>query len=218
LGRQWQTGYGTSIAASTVLKNVKEPFYAGIVVGLAGLELIRECIPQAFSYFKWPNDIYIKDCKVSGILSEGVIARGALQGVVSGIGINVNDDLSGLRRDGVRAISLCEVAKRSFFVEKLRLELAKKIEKYYIMCQSHSECMLSHWRQENRLLGETLVLDLPSGERKTGVFREISDTGAMLLEAGNGDIFCFDCGDVKIDASLIDFESLEKKFLTCTKK
>ena len=212
LGRRWVSGRGLSIMASAVLKRVVRPFHAGVVVGLAGLELVRECVPRAFSFFKWPNDIYIDDCKVSGILSEGVISGGRLLGVVSGIGINVNDDLGPLREAGVRAVSLREVAGTAFFVEKLRRELAKKIQKYYIMYQFDLPRLLAKWREENRLIGETLALKLPSGVSRRGVFCAITEQGEMLLRDETGNLFRFDCGDVGIDASQIDFAKLKANF------
>lgn len=212
LGRRWVSDRGLSIMASAVLKRVARPFHAGVVVGMAGLDLVRECAPQAFSYFKWPNDIYIDDCKVSGILSEGVISNGTLQGVVSGIGINVNDDLRPLRESGVRAVSLREVAGTAFLVEKLRRELAKKVQKYYIMYQFDLSRLLAKWREENRLIGETLVLNLPSGVSRRGVFCAISEQGEMLLRDEEGEMFRFDCGDVRIDASQIDFAKLKANF------
>ncbi len=211
LGRHWESGRDLAIMMSAVLKNVIQPFHAGIVTGLAGLELIRECVPQAFTYFKWPNDIYCDEFKVAGVLSEGVFAGGALRGVISGIGINVNNSTVGLRKNSVSAISLSEIAGTGFFLEKLRFELAKKIEKYYIICQSHFDDALALWRQENRLIGEKLVLDLPAGGSRCGVFTAIADSGAMLMQDENGEKFCFDCGDVKIDTSLIDFKSLKHK-------
>ncbi len=214
MGRRWESGKDLSITASAVLKNLLQPFHAGIVVGLAGLELIRESVPEAFSYLKWPNDIYCDEFKVAGVLSEGVFSGGRLQGVVSGIGINVNNSTAELRKNSVSAISLSEIAGREFFLEKMRLELAKKIEKYYIMCQLHFDAVSALWHRENRLIGEKLVLDMPDGSSKRGIFTAISDTGAMLLRDENGTEFCFDCGDVKIDTSLIDFNSLKEKHIT----
>lgn len=214
MGRRWESGRDLSLMMSAVCKKVVQPFHAGVVVGLAGLELIGECVPSAFTYFKWPNDIYCDEYKIAGILSEGIFSAGKLQGVVSGIGINVNNSTAELRKNSVSAISLSEVAETEFFLEKLRSELAKKVEKYYIMCQFNPEYILALWRRENRLLGEKLVLDMPSGIRKSGVFTGIADSGAMILRDDNGDEFCFDCGDVKIDTSLIDFNSLKKKYIT----
>jgi len=47
LGRKWQTLPGTALTVSAVFKNVEKPFHAGIIIGLAGLELIREYAPAA---------------------------------------------------------------------------------------------------------------------------------------------------------------------------
>ena len=212
LGRNWVSSRNQAIMASAVFKNIQQPFHAGIVTGLAGLELVREYVPQAFSFLKWPNDIYVDDCKISGILSEGVIGQGRFQGVVSGIGININNPMDELRRMGVRAVSLCEISGEKFFLEKMRFELAKKLAKYYIMCQSHLQSLLDLWRHENRLLGECLVLDTPSGEQRRGIFYDLAETGEMLIRDDNGTEFRFDCGDVKIDTELIDFKSLKEKY------
>jgi BirA family biotin operon repressor/biotin-[acetyl-CoA-carboxylase] ligase len=174
-------------------------------------------VPHSFSFLKWPNDIYIDDCKVSGILSEGVLGQGAFQGVVSGIGINVNNPMGPLRDKGIRAVSLSEVSGNDFSIEKMRSELVNLIRKYYIMCQFHLSEMLALWKTENRLLGEELVLDMPSGERRQGVFYDLADSGEMLIRQSDGMKFSFDCGYVKIDTSLIDFKSLKNKYNMLTK-
>ena len=211
LGRKWLAGPGEALTASAILKNIRQPFHAGVITGLAGLELIREYLPEAFVFFKWPNDIYIREKKLAGILSEGVIAGGKLIGVVSGIGINVNQDAAVLAELDNPAASLRTECGKKFFLEKMRFELAEKIKKYYIIYQSNSGILLDLWRDENRLIGEELVLNTPGGEVKQGCFTAIGDGGEMVLRSPDGEVFRFDCGDVKIDASLINFNLLEKK-------
>jgi BirA family biotin operon repressor/biotin-[acetyl-CoA-carboxylase] ligase len=39
---------------------------------------------------KWPNDIYVADRKVAGVLVEGRVTSGGNYVAVAGIGINVN--------------------------------------------------------------------------------------------------------------------------------
>ncbi len=211
LGRKWVAAPDYSLTASAVLKNIEQPFHAGIITGLAGLELVRQYAPDSFSFFKWPNDIYIRECKIAGILSEGVLRNGRLAGVVSGIGININQGTSDLLTLGNPATSLFIQTGEKFFLEKLRFELAEKIKKYYIIYRSNSGSVLELWRDENRLIGETLVLNMPDGRVRQGCFTAIGANGEMLLES-SGEIFRFDCGDVKIDTTLINFNLLENKY------
>lgn len=212
LGRKWFSAPGASLTASAVLKNVTMPFHAGVIVGLAGLELIREYLPESFIFFKWPNDIYIRECKISGILSEGILENGRISGVVCGIGINVNQSKEEMNALDNPAVSMTAIAGKKFFLEKMRFELAEKIKKYYIIYRSDSEAVLQLWRKENCLIGETLVLKTPDGKIKQGCFMSIGAGGEMLLRSSDGEVFTFSSGDVKIDASLINFKLLEDKY------
>ena len=42
---------------------------------------------------KWPNDIYYSNKILGGILSESLITGGTLDGLLTGIGINVNQEV-----------------------------------------------------------------------------------------------------------------------------
>ncbi len=212
LGRKWFCERNKNLTVSAIFKNIEKPFHAGVILGLAGLELIREALPDEFSFFKWPNDIYINSNKVSGILSEGIWKNGAFCGVVSGIGINVNQPMDSLRKENIPAISLMELSGREFFLEKLRLELVKKIRKSYIIYQSNSGSVLRKWHEENCLLGENLEVITPDGVVKKGIFTAISDDGSMVLQSEEGEHFDFNCGDVKIDIGTIDFGLLKNKY------
>lgn len=217
LGRKWFCQKNKNLTVSAVFKNIEKPFHAGVILGLAGLELIREALPDEFLFFKWPNDIYIDSNKVSGILSEGIWKNGAFCGVVSGIGINVNQPMDSLRKENIPAISLMELSGREFFLEKLRFELVKKIRKSYIIYQSNAERVLQKWHEENRLLGEYLEVITPDGVVRGGIFTAISDDGSMVLQSEEGKRFCFSCGDVKINTGTIDFGLLRNKYKVTNK-
>ena len=210
LGRKWISSADSSLTATAVLKHIEQPFHAGAIIGLAGLELVREYLPGTMIFFKWPNDIYIRECKLAGILSEGIIEKGRLAGVVSGIGINVNQSVEEMQNMDNFAVSLCSVAGKKFFLGKMRFELAEKIKKYYIMYRSNFGKVLDQWREENRLIGENLVLIAADGTEKRGCFTGIGGNGEMLLRSPDGENFRFDCGDVKINTALINFSNLEK--------
>jgi BirA family biotin operon repressor/biotin-[acetyl-CoA-carboxylase] ligase len=216
IGRKWLTGEGQNIAFSFKASKLKEPFHGGVLLGLASLLMLREVCPEGKFFFKWPNDIYALDLtgtsalKLSGILSEAVWEKGALKGVVSGIGINVNFSEKELENAGQPAISLSIIKKSKFDVIFLVEKLAKFLKECYIKYDCNFQEVLDLWKEENRLIGQIIEAVTPTGEAHVGVFKDILPDGAMLLEE-NGVEFRFDCGDIKLNTKRIDFKQLERE-------
>lgn len=73
---------------------------------------------------KWPNDVYVKGKKLSGILIENCCSEGLLKYSIVGIGLNAENDLSSL---GGIAVSLSAAAGRKISVAEARDKL---IENY----------------------------------------------------------------------------------------
>ena len=210
LGRSWLSGRDRDITATFILKNISDGFHAGVICGLAVLKLIREYAPGSLSFLKWPNDIYIREKKICGILSEGVISDGRLAGVVCGFGVNVNSTENDLFTAGQPATSLHICTGRNFDVEKLTERLEKYLFECYIKFNLDFPAVMEEWRRENRLVGHPLEAVDPAGTRITGVFSRIDDDGAMIL-AQNGGEARFLCGDIKIDVAGTDWEKMSRE-------
>lgn len=198
LGRKWLAPPGRSITASFAMRRVQSGFHAGAVVGLAALDLVREAVPGARPYFKWPNDVYVGDAKLAGILCEGVLNRGRLDGVVAGIGLNVDLSPDEAARLDRKAASLKMLApERKFSVIRLVERLAFYLDKWYITYDCSRDSVLARWRRENRLQGMTIEVVDPAGNTIEGVFSAIDDDGSMILDTARGREV-FRCGDVRI--------------------
>ena len=89
-GHDWQSRKGDDLLMSILVKDFKKPqdlhkmtqIVACSVVGLLDRYGIKAKI-------KWPNDIYVDDLKICGILVEAVY-QPDLKGVIVGVGLNVN--------------------------------------------------------------------------------------------------------------------------------
>ncbi len=208
-GRSWQSPPGCCLTASGCFGRIKQGFHAGVIIGLAALDVVREALPGVRVYFKWPNDLYVAHFKLAGILSEGVISGGRLIGVVAGVGLNVNLDEGALRGIGRPATSLCILGNRLFSLENLAERLAQIVFRYYIIYQQNSGMVLRRWRTENRLIGETIEVVDPMGRSNSGIFRRIDADGALVLEDETGRERPFNCGDVRIDLQHINFDELD---------
>ena len=208
LGRVWQSPHDVNIYATMVMKHLESGFHAGCIAGLAGIATLREFAPEINFFLKWPNDIYVRDRKIAGILCESAgFTNGKISGVAAGIGININFAPEDMRRLDNPATSLYELTDRQFNLKKVINRLAFWFEKYYIACTQDSGYIFELWKQDNRLLGQSITVIDPKGQVITGCFRDISDDGAMLLEVNNATI-AFHCGDVKIDRGKIDWDKI----------
>lgn len=92
-GNSWTSEKGKNLLFSIFLKppflKIEDIFLLNIIAGLAGTQLINDIVPEAQCQLKWPNDVYVKGNKISGILIETSISK-QLDFVVAGIGFNVN--------------------------------------------------------------------------------------------------------------------------------
>ena len=197
-GRKWIAPPGRCLTVSFAMSRAASGFHAGVVVGLAALDLVREAVPGSRPYFKWPNDVYVGDAKLAGILCEGKLERGKLAGVVAGIGLNVNFSAAEIASVGRRATSLKILADgKDFSIAEAVGRLAFFLERWYITYDRSRESVLGRWRMENRLLGRTIEVVDPRGNVLSGRFSAIDDDGAMILATPDGERV-FRCGDVRI--------------------
>ena len=198
LGRKWHSPRG-NIYASFVMKDLfGEPFHATMVSSLAVLSVLNDLVPGHGAYIKWPNDIFIEDRKLSGVLCEGVLRKGKLAGIICGIGVNVHlpeEELAGISQP---AISLLTLTKCKINLKIFAEKLAVYLNWHYIIGINDRERLFSLWREENRLIGERVQLLPPSGEAFEAVIRDISADGKLQIEEANGERREFACGDVKI--------------------
>ena len=109
LGRAWVSRPGESFLVSfvtllpkTIVVNESRNGWLPIIAGLSArdalLETFKECGSEPMHgnecalKLKWPNDVFLHDCKEGGILTEIVAVpdRSDVVGVVFGIGLNLN--------------------------------------------------------------------------------------------------------------------------------
>jgi BirA family biotin operon repressor/biotin-[acetyl-CoA-carboxylase] ligase len=128
-GRSWQSPRGRALLASILLRPPPSRTAAELtlVAGAVTAALIEEAI-EAPAGIKWPNDVLIDGKKVAGILAEK-----RDQGLVLGIGINVNQT-SGELPGGARLdpTSLRIATGREWDRAELLSDLAYEFEAAYL--------------------------------------------------------------------------------------
>jgi len=142
-----------------------------LVSALAVADAIQ---PYANPQLKWPNDVYIDDQKVCGILAERYGDQ-----LIVGIGCNVSNDLSGLDVPATTIAKHCASSPRladvlqsmlTHFEELLELLVTNKID------------LPTAWRPRCWLTGKTVEMD--SG--LVGICLGIQADGGLRLESTDG--------------------------------
>lgn len=183
-GRSWQSPPGRSLAASLIVvpeRAVVPPRLVGAVaLGIAEGLGAATGLPVEI---KWPNDLWIGERKLAGILLE---ARGA--GVVIGFGVNVSQapgDFPPELRATATSLALAGRALPREDVLAAALNgLEPRLDAVFASATGPAE-LAAAYRARSLLLGRRVALfdgDTP----RAGVVTDLSLTGGLLLATDDG--------------------------------
>ncbi|MCA6365349.1 MAG: biotin--[acetyl-CoA-carboxylase] ligase [Bacteroidetes bacterium] len=139
-GSEWHTAPGENLTVSIVLRPVflapPAQFDLTRAVALAVADTAEQACAdtEVKISVKWPNDIYINQRKVAGILVENILGSNRFVAAVVGIGLNVNQLQFG--ELAAKATSLRLVTGKTADTEKLLARLCEFLEKYYLMLRA----------------------------------------------------------------------------------
>jgi BirA family biotin operon repressor/biotin-[acetyl-CoA-carboxylase] ligase len=92
--KKWHSNPNENLTFSVLLKPsflpMEKQFVLSKMVAVAVAKVVSSFCSDTF--IKWPNDIYVKNNKIAGILIENSIQGQKMYHSVVGIGININQD------------------------------------------------------------------------------------------------------------------------------
>ena len=155
-----------------------------LVAGLAVRDTIAAAAPGRAVRVKWPNDVYLGDRKVCGILVE--VPPTASDRIVVGIGVNVNNSFDEapeeVRR---RATALFEATGQTHDLAGTLVDLLVRLEAAWDELGATGELPVSRWSAHCLLTGRHVRLRTPAGE-VAGECLGVSEDGELLLETADG--------------------------------
>ena len=91
-GHSWFMSPGKGIAVSIILIDKTEKHKVLLIPFLTAIGIVKAL--ESFGIqatLKWPNDIFVKEKKLGGILCESKFTKNSINQLVIGIGLNVNE-------------------------------------------------------------------------------------------------------------------------------
>ncbi|NDJ59389.1 bifunctional biotin--[acetyl-CoA-carboxylase] ligase/biotin operon repressor BirA [Enterobacteriaceae bacterium 4M9] len=182
-GRQWFSPFGANLYLSMYWRLEQGPAAAvglSLVIGIVMAEVLHD-LGATEVRVKWPNDLYLRDRKLAGILVELTGKTGDAAQIVIGAGINlamrsvasdiVNQGWINLQEAGIQ-VDRNELAVR--LIKQLRLSL-KQFE------QEGLTPFLLRWETLDNFINRKVKLIIGDKEIP-GISRGINEQGALMLE------------------------------------
>lgn len=197
-GRQWFSPFGANLYLSMYWKLEQGPAAAvglSLVIGIIMAEVLHALGADQVRV-KWPNDLYLHDRKLAGILTELTGKTGDAAHIVSGAGINltmrnvestiVNQGWISLQEAGV-----------SIDRNQLAIYLINALRDALLIFEAHGLTpFLPRWEKLDNFINRPVKLII--GEREiTGISRGINEQGALMLEQ-NGMITPWMGGEISL--------------------
>lgn len=180
--RKWISEEG-GLYFSVLIKPQHTDFWPNFtqLMGLSLCRAIEKLFPR--TYLKWPNDVLADGKKLCGILSEGVLSGGRLEGMVIGTGVNVGQKT--MPNVGQPATSLYMLG-----IEADQQALLQDILNYFWQDYPAVEergfaAICEAYRERFPFLGKEITVK--NGEKPLfGTVQDVSLRGTLLLATANG--------------------------------
>ncbi len=201
LDRRWHAPAGSSLLMSLLLRPpllARQAQRLTMLYSLAAVEGIFT-VTGLEARIKWPNDVYLYEHKLGGILTELGLDGSSLTYAVLGMGLNVNLDAQALPEVMTPAISLSSALGRPVARLDLLVAILEAAERRYDRLLS-GWSPADEWRRHLLTLGRRVKVS-SAGERFDGEAEGIDEDGALLVRTADGVLRQVLAGDVTLRTS-----------------
>lgn len=195
---RWESEDGKNLLFSLLLRPTvipaAEQFVITELVTLAIINALQDYIRQKIT-IKWPNDIYVGDKKLCGILIENALCGSTIDTCIVGIGININQEL--FVSDAPNPVSLKQLNGRDNDRGEILAEIYQNILNYYDYLadnwQNNDIKQSLHYEYMNNLYRRTGYhnYSTPEGERFRAEIEDIGPQGHLTLRLESGELRIF---------------------------
>lgn len=146
-GNFWEAEEGKNLTFSLLYKPFElmamDQFTISIIISLGICDYLKEKAIDNVK-IKWPNDIYVGDNKVCGILIEHEISGEYLNSSICGVGLNINQEE--FKSSAPNPVSLINITNQKYSLEQELLILLDCIERRYITIEDNRDLLWKDYK------------------------------------------------------------------------
>ena len=193
-GRSWVSSPEASLVFSLVLRPAWASEYLGLMTVAAGLACAQGLIALTGipARLKWPNDVLVHDRKLAGILTETRVSGHEVDGIVVGIGVNLDLPAELPPEIAERATGLAVEARRAGSEPPERAvvlaAILQSLEAVYdaIGDDGGRAEVRAHAAELMDLLGHEVDLRFPDGRTERVTATRLLEDGSLEVETSAG--------------------------------
>lgn len=195
----WESQPGKNLTFSFVIYPRFLPparqFMLNMFTSLAVYDFISRRVNNERTNIKWPNDVYIDDGKVCGILINNSIKGNTFEHVVIGIGVNINQEI--FKSDAPNPVSLKQITGKEYNPEECLSKLIDRLNNRYLQLVNNQFDALNtdyhhvlyrkdefHYFRENKITFK-------------GKIKGVNEFGKLMMHAQDGRYREFDFKEIE---------------------
>ncbi|MGV8091435.1 MAG: biotin--[acetyl-CoA-carboxylase] ligase [Mangrovibacterium sp.] len=186
---QWESEAGSNLTFSILLRpaflEIQKQFMLSKVVCLGLVNFLCRYIENV--KIKWPNDIYVGDRKICGILIENAVISGVISQSVVGIGLNINQTV--FRSPAPNPVSLKMITGKDYDLNVLIKELLNEIDRFYLKLRDGRYAELDQAFHEKLYRLNEWHHFRDESHEYTGMIIGVNPIGQLRIQEQNGSTY-----------------------------
>jgi BirA family biotin operon repressor/biotin-[acetyl-CoA-carboxylase] ligase len=179
----WESEAGRNVQFSLVC----HPHFLAVTEQFALSEAIALAVAETVGgEVKWPNDIYVGDCKISGTLIECDLSGSRIETCIIGTGINVNQ--REFRSDAPNPVSLAQLTDREYDREEILQAVVERFVALYELLREGGAETVHRMYCQNLYRREGWHRYEDSDGRFEAEICDVEPTGHLLLRRRDGQV------------------------------
>lgn len=195
----WESEKGKNVTASWILKPGFLPpqhqFRLTQMLSLAVKDTVDSYLtPGLSATIKWPNDLYVNNSKIAGILVENSIMGDIIKSAICGIGLNVNQEV--FISEAPNPVSLTQISGKQYSVDTVIEVLSSKIGYWYDILRAGKTDLLLNTYHAALFRKDSLSAFAAGNEVWEGIITGTDSWGRLIIKSKQGDTRVFDFKEV----------------------
>ena len=193
----WESERDKNLTFSIVLHPdfaADQQFFLNKAISLGIRDFLQSEMSISEIAIKWPNDIYVSDKKICGILIQNSLVGTSFDYSVVGIGLNVNQ--TRFLSDAPNPVSMKMITGIEYNLDDLLTKLLQSINKWYGRVKTEPQKVEAAYKKALYRLMEWHDYEI-KGSRIGAKITGTNEYGQLLIETDAGPIIICDLKEVK---------------------